>query len=52
MFGPGYRGYYLNDCPASGSVACGGDKATQQPDIERAYQLAEDYLSDEGQDHG
>ncbi len=33
-------------------LLCGGDKATQQRDIERAYQLAEDYLSEEGHDHG
>jgi len=33
-------------------LLCGGDKSTQQRDIERAYQLAEDYRSEKGQDDG
>jgi putative addiction module killer protein len=52
MFGPGYRVYYLQDGPRVILLLCGGDKATQQRDIERAYQLAEDYWNEEGHDHG
>lgn len=51
-FGPGYRVYYLHDGAAVILLLCGGDKATQQRDIERAYQLAEDYWSEEGRNHG
>ena len=51
-FGQGYRVYYLHDGPRVVVLLCGGDKATQQSDIERAYQLTEDYRSAEGQDHG
>ena len=42
MFGPGYRIYYLHDGPRVTVLLCGGDKATQQRDIERAHQLADD----------
>ena len=51
-FGPGYRVSYLNDGPRVILLLCGGDKATQQRDIERAYQLAEDYRNEEGRNHG
>ena len=51
-FGPGYRVYYLNDGPRVILLLCGGDKAPQQRDIERAYQLAEDYRNEEGRNHG
>ena len=51
-FGPGYRVYYLHDGPRVILLLCGGDKATQQRDIERAYQLAEDYWNEEGRDDG
>lgn len=51
-FGPGYRVYYLHDGSQVILLLCGGDKSTQPRDIERAYQLAEDYRSEEGQDHG
>lgn len=51
-FGPGYRVYYLYDGPRVILLLCGGDKATQQRDIDRAYQLAENYRSEEGQKHG
>ncbi|MEO7061124.1 MAG: type II toxin-antitoxin system RelE/ParE family toxin [Lapillicoccus sp.] len=52
MFGPGYRVYYLHDGQRVILLLCGGDKATQQRDIERAYQLADDYRNEEGQGHG
>ncbi len=48
MFGPGYRVYYLQDGPRLILLLCGGDKASQQRDIERAHQLAEDYRNEEG----
>ena len=40
--GPGYRFYCLRDGDAV-VVLCGGDKGTQQRDIERAGQLAKDW---------
>ena len=52
MFGPGYRIYYLHDGPRVILLLCGGDKATQQRDIERAHQLADDYRNEEDKDHG
>ena len=36
-FGPGYRVYYLQDGQRVILLLSGGDKATQQRDIERAY---------------
>ena len=51
-YGPGYRVYYLHDGPRVILLLCGGDKATQQRDIERAHQLAEDYWNEEGRDDG
>lgn len=50
--GPGYRVCYLHDGPRMVLLLCGGDKATQQRDIQRAYRPAEDYRSEEGRDHG
>ncbi|MDN5790541.1 MAG: type II toxin-antitoxin system RelE/ParE family toxin [Micrococcales bacterium] len=52
MFGPGYRVYYLHDGQRAILLLCGGDKATQPRDIERAYQLADDHRNEEGQGHG
>ena len=40
--GPGYRLYCLRDGEAV-VVLCGGDKGTQQRDIERAGRLAKDW---------
>ncbi len=34
--------------PTSDPLLCGGGKTSQQRDIERAHQLAEDYLNEEG----
>lgn len=51
-FGPGYRVYYLHDGPRVILLLCGGDKATQRRDIDRAYQLAKEYWSEEGGGHG
>ena len=40
--GPGYRLYFLHE-GATVVVLCGGDKASQQRDIERAGRLARDW---------
>jgi len=40
-YGPGYRVYYLHRGTQIVILLCGGDKRTQQEDIERAQMLAE-----------
>ena len=40
--GPGYRVYFLREA-ATAVVLCGGDKDSQQRDIERAGRLARDW---------
>ncbi|MDO5503719.1 MAG: type II toxin-antitoxin system RelE/ParE family toxin [Actinomycetia bacterium] len=52
LFGAGYRIYYLHDGPRVILLLCGGDKSTQQRDIDRARRLAGEYRSGEGSDHG
>lgn len=44
--GPGYRVYYLQDGNTLILLLCGGDKSTQQKDIARAHELAEEWLAD------
>lgn len=44
--GPGYRVYYLQDAGRRILLLCGGDKSTQQQDIARAHELADDYRAD------
>lgn len=39
--GPGYRVYYVTRAGVVFILLCGGDKATQQADIGKAYTLAE-----------
>ncbi len=41
--GPGYRVYYAQDGAAIILLLCGGDKGTQQRDIERAHAYWKDY---------
>lgn len=41
--GPGYRLYFIRRGGALIVLLCGGDKATQQSDIERAHALAKDW---------
>lgn len=43
-FGPDYRVYYLQDRDTLILLLCGGDKSTQHKDIEKAHELAEEYL--------
>jgi putative addiction module killer protein len=45
-FGPGYRVYYLQDGNTLILLLCGGDKSTQQKDIARAHELAEEWLAE------
>lgn len=44
--GPGYRVYYLQDADTLVLLLCGGDKSTQQKDIEKAHDLAEEWRAD------
>lgn len=41
--GPGYRVYYLQDGGTLILLLCGGDKSTQQKDIDKAHELAEQW---------
>ncbi|HEX7739730.1 MAG TPA: type II toxin-antitoxin system RelE/ParE family toxin [Marmoricola sp.] len=45
-FGPGYRVYYLQDGNTLILLLCGGDKSTQQKDIDEAHELAAAYWAD------
>jgi putative addiction module killer protein len=44
--GPGYRVYYLKDGDTLILLLCGGDKSTQQKDIDKAHELAEQWRRD------
>lgn len=44
--GPGYRVYYLQDADTLILLLCGGDKSTQQKDIEKAHALADEWQAD------
>lgn len=44
--GPGYRVYYLQDTDTLVLLLCGGDKSTQQKDIKKAHDLAEEWRAD------
>jgi putative addiction module killer protein len=41
--GPGYRVYFTRRGPAVILLLCGGDKGTQDKDIERAIAIADDW---------
>ena len=45
--GPGYRVYYLQDGPRLILLLCGGDKSSQDRDIEQAHRIAEKWRDDE-----
>lgn len=44
--GPGYRVYYLQDGDTLTLLLCGGDKSTQQKDIDKAHELADQWHQD------
>jgi putative addiction module killer protein len=46
-YGPGYRVYYKNTGMEIIILLCGGNKTTQQEDIERAKRIAEAPLEEE-----
>jgi putative addiction module killer protein len=43
--GPGYRVYFLQDGDTL-ILLCGGDKSTQQKDIDKAHELEESWYDD------
>jgi putative addiction module killer protein len=45
--GPGYRVYYLQDGPRLILLLCGGDKSSQDRDIEQAHRIAKKWRNDE-----
>lgn len=45
--GPGYRVYYLQDGPRLILLLCGGDKSSQDRDVEQAHRIAEKWRNDE-----
>jgi putative addiction module killer protein len=49
-YGPGYRVYYLQDRELLVLLLCGGDKSTQQRDIEKARKIAKEWWSEEDDD--
>jgi putative addiction module killer protein len=48
-YGPGYRVYYKNDGSKTIILLCGGDKSTQEADIEKAKQIAGEPLIEESE---
>lgn len=49
-FGPGYRAYYLQEGERLILLLVGGNKSTQQKDIEKAHRLAEEWRAEEDSD--
>jgi putative addiction module killer protein len=50
--GPGYRVYYLQEGDTLILLLCGGDKSTQQKDIEKAHELAAEWRIDQKEVEG
>lgn len=44
-YGPGYRVYYLQEGQRLIVLLCGGDKSSQQKDIDAAKRIAADWKS-------
>lgn len=44
-YGPGYRVYYIKSGSVLVVLLCGGDKRTQQTDIDKAKRLAAEWRS-------
>lgn len=54
-YGPGYRVYYLQDADVLILLLVGGDKSTQNQDIQKARDLADDWRAKQNkkaEDHG
>lgn len=51
-YGPGYRVYYLQDGDRIILLLCGGDKSTQQKDIDQAHELAKEWRAERNTDEG
>jgi putative addiction module killer protein len=50
--GPGYRIYFVQDGDTLILLLCGGNKSTQQKDIEKEHELAERWRADKKQEEG
>lgn len=50
--GPGYRIYYAQDGDERILLLCGGDKSTQQKDIDRAHELAGQWRDERKKEEG
>jgi putative addiction module killer protein len=48
-YGPGYRVYYMQRGEEIIVLLCGGDKSTQDRDIRKAKEIAEDWRDSHGQ---
>jgi putative addiction module killer protein len=46
-YGPGYRVYYLQDGETVILLLIGGDKSSQQKDIDKAQELADEWRKDQ-----
>jgi putative addiction module killer protein len=46
-YGPGYRVYYLQEGQRLIVLLCGGDKSSQDRDIEQAKRIAEEWKNDD-----
>jgi putative addiction module killer protein len=47
VYGPGYRVYFKDSGKEIIILLCGGDKRTQQTDIEKAKEIARNYILEE-----
>ncbi|MDR2964774.1 MAG: type II toxin-antitoxin system RelE/ParE family toxin [Treponema sp.] len=50
-YGPGYRVYYKDTGREIIILLCGGDKSTQQQDIEKAKYIAKNYILEEEEEY-
>jgi putative addiction module killer protein len=50
--GPGYRVYYIQDGDVLILLLCGGDKSSQQKDIDKAQCLADEWRADMKKERG
>ncbi|MFT8636415.1 MAG: type II toxin-antitoxin system RelE/ParE family toxin [Pseudoclavibacter sp.] len=49
-YGPGYRVYYRQEGQRLVLLLCGGDKSTQQRDIELAHRITQEWKNNEQHD--